>query len=109
MTTETYNWLNLLVLTLTFGAVVWYTIINRPVLAELVKQRRLSVIPALQPDVITSNGRDFLRITNIGNGVALNVVVADLHYGSKELPDSYYRFDSVLIIKPNESVPPWIH
>ena len=103
-TIDTYNWLNLLVLTLTLGAVVWYTVTNHRVLGELVKQRRLSVIPALQPEVVKSKGRDFLSITNIGSGVALNVIVADAPFGSNNLSGFYYRFDSALIIRPNTSV-----
>ncbi len=65
--------LNLIVLTLTFGALVWYTVVTRRMqqavvaqVRELFPQRRLSIMPVLVARV----NRDKFELTNIGNGFA---------------------------------------
>ena len=74
--------LNLIILTFTLGAVVWYTIITRRMqqavvdqVTELVRQRRLSNMPAFIAGIRRRDGGDYLELTNIGKGIAINVAI----------------------------------
>ncbi len=106
------DWLNLSILTLTLIAVGWYAAITHRLhqtaqnqLAEVTRQRTLSVMPTLLPQVRPSSSIiDEFHLTNIGNGVALNITIDDVRFAPDTLPNSYYRFQSVLMLRPTESV-----
>ena len=105
------DWLTLGVLTLTLVAVGWYAFVTHRLhqvaqqqLAEVARTRRLSVMPALLPEVRPApNIIDAFQLTNVGNGVALNVVIDDVKIAPDTLPNSYYRFQSIPMLRPGES------
>ncbi len=93
------------VLTLTLGAIIWYTIVARDQLKELVRQRRLSVVATLVPQVKHDNGSYVFYLTNIGKGIALNIRIKDVKYYPDTHPDWYYRFDEIPMIRPADTEP----
>lgn len=102
------NWLTFGVITLTLGVMIWYTFETRGLhgaakdqLDELVRQRRLSVMPTILPEVQYDKGAEVFRLTNIGKGVATNIRIQDVHY-SENLPNTYYRFSEVSLIRPDQ-------
>lgn len=98
--------LNLIVLTLTLGAVIWYAIVTRRMqqavtdqVRELVHQRRLSIMPALVARV----NRDKFEVTNIGNGRALNIRIQRTKIPFPSFHNSYYEFEEVFMLRPDET------
>ena len=98
--------LNLIVLTLTLGAVIWYTWITRRMqqemanqVRELVHQRRLSIMPAL---VARVNGSSF-EITNIGNGTAINIKIGRVELPMPTLKNSYIAFYETFLLHQGET------
>jgi hypothetical protein len=100
------NVLNLVVLTLTLGAVVWYTWITRRMqqdvanqVRELVHQRRLSIMPAL---VARVSGSSF-ELTNIGNGTAINIKINRVDLPFPTLKNSYITFQEIFLLHRGET------
>ncbi len=101
--------LNLIVLTLTLGAVVWYTIITRRMqqavvdqVSELVRQRRLSNMPAFLAAIRRHDKADYLELTNIGKGIAINVVIENVQIRYPTLAPGRIEFDRVLMLPAGE-------
>lgn len=113
---DSVNWLpmsidvlNLIVLTLTLGVVTVYTVITHRIqrtaseqTRELIHQRKLSMMPAIVADVNAKT--DKFELTNIGNGIAINIKIERVEIPFEALSDSYYEFDRVLMLAPKESV-----
>jgi hypothetical protein len=98
--------LNLIVLTLTLGALVAYTVITHRMqkavaaqVREIVRQRRLSIMPALVARV----SGDKFEVTNIGNGLALNIKIARTKIPFPSFHNSYYEFEEVFLLRPSET------
>src|SRR5205085_8988220 len=94
------NILTLIVLTLTLGAVVWYTIITRRMqiavveqVRELVHQRRLGIMPAVAANIVSQGGSDFLELRNIGNGLAINIEIDSVEIRFPTLSPGAIKFD----------------
>jgi hypothetical protein len=92
------DWLNFAVLTITMLTVIAYTIITNKLqrtsqsqLIELVRQRQLSIIPALLPELQGGGTTNRLQITNIGNGVAVNIHFDRVIYAPEILKDTFYE------------------
>lgn len=97
--------LTLVVLTLTLAVVFWYTVVThrmqRAVVAqsrELVRQRQLSNMPALVADIKRLNGADYLQLTNIGKGVAINIAIDDVEIRYPTLQPGHIEFNKVLML-----------
>ena len=114
MTTDTQSIigiLNLVVLTLTLFALFRYAAITNRLqksaldqLNEMARQRRLSVMPTMLPELKHETGDDIFYLTNIGHGIAVNIRIEEIKYVSKSLPSSYVRFDEVSMLRPGETV-----
>jgi hypothetical protein len=97
--------LTFVVLTLTLAVVFWYTVVThrmqRAVVAqsrELVRQRQLSNMPALVADIKRLNGADYLQLTNIGKGVAINIAIDDVEIRYPTLQPGHIEFNKVLML-----------
>lgn len=102
------DWLTFGVITMTLLVMTWYTIetcrlrrVAKEQLDELVRQRRLSVMPTVLPEVRHDSGAQVFRLTNIGKGIATNIRIQDV-YPSDSLPNTYYRFSEVPLIRPDQ-------
>ncbi|TAK63855.1 MAG: hypothetical protein EPO24_03885, partial [Bacteroidetes bacterium] len=96
------TFLNLIITFLTLVVLIVYTYYTRRQTKELIHQRRLSVMPSIFTQVISENNIRKLRLTNIGNGIALNVTIDDIDkYDSHE--KGYFSFLSIPKIKAGES------
>ena len=98
--------LNLIVLTLTLGALLWYTVITRRMqqavveqARELIHQRRLSIMPALVAKV----NRDKFEVTNIGNGLAINIKIERTKIPFPSFNNCYHEFEEIFMLRPNET------
>jgi hypothetical protein len=105
-----YQILSLVVPFLTLGAVVWYTIVTRHMqqavvaqVTELVRQRRLSNMPAFVAGIKHRDGADYLELTNIGKGIAINVAIENVVIRYPTLQPGHIEFDLVLRIPAGES------
>jgi hypothetical protein len=103
--------LNLIVLTLTLGAVVWYAVITRRMqkavadqVGELVRQRRLSNMPAFVAEIKYRDGADYLELSNIGKGIAINIAIDHVEIRFPTLKPGYIEFDKVLMLQAGEKV-----
>ncbi len=103
--------LSLVVLALTLGAVVWYTFVTRRMqqavveqVRELVRQRQLSNMPAFVADVERRDRADYLKLTNIGKGIAINIAIDDVIIRYPTLQPGRIEFDSVTMLPASESV-----
>ena len=96
--------LNLLILAVTCAAVFWYTIETRRMQLELVHQRQLSNMPAFVAALRRlGDGSDCLELTNIGSGIAINVVIDNAVIRYPTLQSGHIAFDGVLMIRAGES------
>jgi len=102
------SWLNFIVLTATLFFIAKYTVITKDLnkisqkqLDELIKQKRLSIIPILYPQLLQHGIKFAMQLTNIGNGVAVNIHIDKVNYLSNE-EDTYYEFEDVAMLSPNE-------
>ena len=102
-------WLNIIVLTITMCVIIWYTIITNRLhrvsqnqLTELTKQRRLSVIPTLLPQLLRHGVLNKMNLMNIGNGVAVNIHFEKVRYAPPEMGDTYYEFEDIPMLRPTE-------
>jgi hypothetical protein len=103
--------LSLMVLTLTLAAVVFYTIVTRRVqqavvaqVSELVRQRRLSNMPAFVANVRHVDGADYLELLNIGKGIAINVAIDNVIIRYPSSQSTFLEFARVIRIPTGESV-----
>jgi hypothetical protein len=101
--------LNLVVLALTLGVITYYTIITHRIqrtateqARELIHQRKLSIMPAIVAGVNTKT--DEFELTNIGNGIAINIKIERVDIPFEALKNSYYEFGGVLKLAPEETV-----
>jgi hypothetical protein len=101
--------LNFIVLTLTLAAVVWYTIETRRMqiavsqqVHELVHQTRLTVLPAFVAAVRHIDSSDYLELTNIGNGIAINISIGRVEIRFPTLEPGHVIFDELLMLRPGE-------
>ena len=106
-----FNWLNFIVLSATLGTVFWYTIITRRLhktsqmqLDELLKQRRLSIMPTLLPSRKRTGMVEEFILRNIGQGIALNIHIDNVNY-APDLKDTYYKFYEVPMLRQGDSIP----
>lgn len=97
--------LTLVILTLTLAVVFWYTVVThrmqKAVVAqgrELVRQRQLSNMPALVADIKRLDGADYLQLTNIGKGVAINIAIDDVEIRYPTLNPGHIEFSKVLML-----------
>jgi hypothetical protein len=98
------NVLNLIVLAVTCAAVFWYTIETRRMQRELVHQRQLSNMPAFVLALRhLRDGSDCLELTNIGNGIAINVTIDNAVIRYPTLAPGHIEFDDVLMIRAGDS------
>jgi len=104
----TFEIINTVILSLTLITVAAYTVITRRLhltsqaqLRELVRQRQLSVIPALLPFIRWVWGEDKFEITNIGHGIALNIQIKDVAYSTTAPDQNFYRFEIVHFLRPD--------
>lgn len=104
-------WLNFIILTATLFVVAWYTFITNRLhrtsqeqLVELTKQRRLSVIPALHPQLLKHGISNKMNLINIGNGVAVNIHFEKIMYAPTKMGDTYYEFENISMLRPMEHV-----
>src|SRR4051812_6115307 len=103
------NILNLVILALTLAAVIWDTIETRHMqvavsrqVDELVRQRRLSLMPAFVASIRTRDGADYIELTNIGNGIAINVTIDPVEIRFPTLEPGSIKFEDVLMIAAGE-------
>lgn len=103
--------LNLLVLTATLVAVIWYTVITHRMqqavvnqVHELVHQRRLANLPAFVAEIKHSGHSDYLELTNIGKGAAINIVIDRVEIRFPTLEPGHIEFDKVLLLLAGEKV-----
>ena len=94
------------ILTLTLGAVVWYTIVTHRMqkavveqVRELVHQRQLSNMPAFVAAINHDAGEHFLDLTNIGKGIAINVAIDNVVIRYPSSPPSHIEFERALRIE----------
>src|SRR5205814_410193 len=98
--------LNLLILAVTCAAVFWYTIETRRMQRELVHQRQLSKMPAFVAAVRhRPDGSDCLELTNIGNGIAINVTIDNAVIRYPTMQSGHIEFDGVLMIRAGDNAP----
>ena len=97
--------LSLIVLSLTLGAVIWYTIVTRRMqqaiveqASELVRQRHLSNMPAFVADIQRCDAEDYLELTNIGKGLAINVSIDNVVIRYPTIQSGHIEFDRVIRI-----------
>lgn len=121
MKQETYNlWalilasLTLILAVPTLIALIWYTWKTHQMqqavskqAEELVRQTKLSITPAFTLTVVTPVTPRFL-LTNIGNGIAINIEVEKIVFSSSNTSDSseadyFYYFDQISLLRPNEN------
>jgi len=102
--------LNLIILTLTLAAVVFYTIVTRRMQqavvaqgSELVHQRRLSNMPAFIANVRYVDGADYLELLNIGKGIAINVSIDNVIIRYPTSQSSFLEFKGALRIPAGEN------
>ena len=100
---------NLVVLFLTFIALLLYTRYTYQMqkashtqTQELIRQRRLSVLPAFVAYQLEPRASNRIELHNIGNGVALNVKVQDVHVPHDLYPHARITFPLELTIKRDE-------
>ena len=98
--------LTVIILFLTFLAVLAYTFIAKKQTDELIKQRRLSVMPSL---LFTANqfmaigeGETGVYLKNIGKGLAMNITIDDCT--DPEIENCYFEFQPIDFIHPEEEV-----
>ena len=98
--------LSLIILTLTLGAILWYTIVTHRMqkavveqVRELVHQRQLSNMPAFVAEIKHDAGQDYLDLTNIGKGVAINVTIDNVVIRYPSSPSSQIEFERTLRIE----------
>jgi hypothetical protein len=103
------NWLNLIVLVATLITIICYTVITNKLhlvstnqLAELLKQRRLSIMPTLLPSLKRNGKIEEFILRNIGNGIALNIQIHDVDYAPK-VENTYYKFREIPMLRQEES------
>ena len=102
--------ISLVVSMLMLGVVFWYTYVNLGLLKaarkqtdELIHQRRLSLMPCLFAEMkYDSPGRDILRLSNVGNGVALNITIDPINIHSQG--DYIYEFRPIATLIQKESI-----
>jgi hypothetical protein len=104
MDEDCINVIGFIVLTATFGAIIWYSIETRGLKKETIKQTRLR----LRPLIILFQGAlvDELFAINIGNGPALKVKIEDIciiNAGNISLTYSF-RIIDVLIPQKKEQL-----
>lgn len=112
--------INLLVLIATLGALIFYTrytykmqkaverqaeIANAQT-EELVRQRKLSNLPAFVATVHEDRSSNRIDLLNIGKGVALNVKAEDVHIPHDQYPEARIVLPAIAAIKPEERVHP---
>jgi hypothetical protein len=100
--------LTLVILALTLGALLWYTIVTRRIqramvaqVDELVRQRQLTTMPAFVATIRRRDG-DYLELTNIGKGIAVNVTVDDVIIRYPTLASGHIEFVPVIRIPAGE-------
>jgi|SRR5215216_1291231 len=103
--------LNLIVLTFTLAAVVWYAIITRRMqqavadqVRELVHQRQLSILPAFVASIQRRDNADYLELNNIGNGIAINISIDPIEIRFPSLESRQIIFETVLMLAPREKI-----
>jgi hypothetical protein len=104
-----------LILTLTLVAILWYTWETRRMqgalakqTGELVYQRRLSILPKLsvgfgRQNLFPQGIGDFLQLTNIGNGTAVNISVDDIELQYEEGAVAWITFQRYVFLEPTKS------
>jgi hypothetical protein len=97
--------LSLLVLSLTFFAILWYSWETHKLRIETAKQTRLRLRPMIILAYIKSeNGMiSGLCLSNIGNGIALNVKLLDIYVVDEDPFKVGWSFDEVPVLPPNKS------
>jgi hypothetical protein len=97
------NWNSLLTLFLALAAIITPCIIFKKGREGNDRQHKLSTAPSFQHDTefIPKEENKGLYITNIGNGVAVNVAIENI---SLYNPKEYIKFDPIDRIKPDEKV-----
>lgn len=108
-----YDYLQTFLLALSFVAVVIYTIDTRRMQQAMVKQTNVSILPVFVAHmgalrIATGDRRyDVIELENIGNGVALNVVIDTVHIiWSKEAVEGVWS-NARIVFNPIMSVKPW--
>jgi hypothetical protein len=71
---------------------------------ELIRQRKLSNLPAFIALAVDPRQSNRIRLHNIGKGVALNVSCDDVHVPSADHPDARIIIPPLAAIKPDEAL-----
>jgi hypothetical protein len=102
--------LNLIVLTFTLAAVVWYAVITRRMqqavadqVREFVHQRQLDILPAFVASIQTRDSADYLELNNIGNGIAININIDPVEIRFPSLESRQIIFEKALMLGPREN------
>src|SRR5436853_5123798 len=69
---------------------------------ELIRQRKLSNLPAFIALPVDPRQSNRIRLHNVGRGVALNVTCDDVHVPSDDHPDVRIVIPPLAAIKPDE-------
>lgn len=91
-----YEKLNIVILIGTFLVVAWYTTETHLMRLAAKEQIDLSVLPAIAINNVDSES-DTFEITNIGNGVAINIKIEDVVLN--KMPDHRLKFIAPLCLK----------
>ena len=103
MCTTTIAFWNLVISILTLCAIVFYTEITRRLWKSNDHQQKLSLLPSLLAKITyNANGRQVFQISNVGNGVALNIVIDKINIDS--VGDFRYEFSPVQFLQEKQSI-----
>ncbi|WP_022669467.1 hypothetical protein [Desulfospira joergensenii] len=98
--------LTVIILFLTFLSVLAYTFIAKKQTDELIKQRKLSVMPSLlftaSQFTAIADEETGVYLKNIGKGSAMNITIENFYH--PECGDLYYEFQPVDLIHSGETV-----
>jgi len=103
--------INAALLLATLIVLIFYTIFTnrmqrtaRDQTEELIRQRKLSNLPAFIALPIDPRQSNRIRLYNVGKGVALNVSCDDVHVPSDDHPDARIIIPTLAAIKPDEAL-----
>jgi hypothetical protein len=101
-------WTQTVILLLTAGVVVWYTIETRRLRNEMVRQNTISLRPMVLPQFAGANAQRSFRLRNCGVGCALNVRISPIPIiGEDELGlgPAEVRFAQAYYMAAGEDIP----
>lgn len=72
---------------------------------ELARQRQLSNLPAFVAGIKHRDGADYLELTNIGKGIAINMTIDPVVIRYPTMRPGRIQFDGALMVRAGETIP----